>query len=322
MLRADAPAFEPASFRSQTPCIGVSSKLARSRCRIGDSEADFLSFRRPNPWCDVMNPMDNLKSTAWGDLTRSMAGVSPWVSPFTMATDVPGGGLRLPQSLLNNLEACPEALDLQLDGLAQLHHSLAELMDDSAPSAFASNANARSDERFCQSQLSDTLSNTESDSTICTLGSPTANSDSTVSSMVVSIGHEEAICTKPVCIFVSRDGGCTHGANCLFCHECTEKHSGEKAMKSVRPCKGKRDRYRKIFAKLVERAEQEPDFDFESQKLPPFLETNEFVKSKLATRMEGHMARARSGPGDQGPQKTAQANNTEKSLIELLGLAV
>lgn len=59
-----------------------------------------------------------------------------------------------------------------------------------------------------------------------------------------SVGHELGTC-KP-CLFVHSKVGCQNGAECTFCHMQHTRNS------KPRPCKGKRDRYKKLIARSIE----------------------------------------------------------------------
>jgi hypothetical protein len=64
---------------------------------------------------------------------------------------------------------------------------------------------------------------------------------------VGSIRHELGAC-KP-CLFVRTHVGCQNGMNCTFCHYL------HKSKSKPRPCKGKRDRYRKLLIRMEQNAE-------------------------------------------------------------------
>lgn len=59
-----------------------------------------------------------------------------------------------------------------------------------------------------------------------------------------STGHEEGSC-KP-CLFFQTKVGCNKGVECTFCH------IQHKRKERTRPCKGKRDRYKKLVSRIAE----------------------------------------------------------------------
>mmetsp|Transcript_40596 Transcript_40596/g.88739 ORF Transcript_40596/g.88739 Transcript_40596/m.88739 type:complete len:307 (-) Transcript_40596:91-1011(-) len=93
--------------------------------------------------------------------------------------------------------------------------------------------------------------------------------------------HDENLC-KP-CLFVHTKVGCRSGADCTFCHFQHKRKS------KPRPCKGKRDRYRKLVARMEDMIEQNPDtLDEDLPELPPSIEANDDLKQKLLTRLQTH----------------------------------
>jgi len=61
-----------------------------------------------------------------------------------------------------------------------------------------------------------------------------------------SARHNEDGC-KP-CLFVHTHVGCQNGASCEFCHFVHKRKN------KARPCKGKRERYRKLLVRMEEDA--------------------------------------------------------------------
>mmetsp|Transcript_28666 Transcript_28666/g.89123 ORF Transcript_28666/g.89123 Transcript_28666/m.89123 type:complete len:387 (-) Transcript_28666:59-1219(-) len=97
-----------------------------------------------------------------------------------------------------------------------------------------------------------------------------------------SIGHANGTCK--VCIFASSTIGCTNGVNCSFCHL---PHKPGKRKTKLRPCKGKRERYRKLLTRLTYQVEQDPEnFSVDKLDLPPSIMANDARKAKLAERMQ------------------------------------
>mmetsp|Transcript_89345 Transcript_89345/g.255885 ORF Transcript_89345/g.255885 Transcript_89345/m.255885 type:complete len:186 (-) Transcript_89345:120-677(-) len=105
-----------------------------------------------------------------------------------------------------------------------------------------------------------------------TQGSTTAGSSTEISSdkasmpYIGSSGHSESTC-KP-CLFAHTAIGCEKGFFCVFCHYTHSRRHGP------RPCKGKRDRYRKLIEARLQVAsegfdiEPEDDDDYEAEALP------------------------------------------------------
>jgi len=106
-----------------------------------------------------------------------------------------------------------------------------------------------------------------------------------------SIGHASASCTE--CVFLSR-GFCVNGINCNYCH--FPHRQGPKRRNKLRPCKGKRDRYRKLVTRLNRLIECDPyNFDIEKVSLPPSIETNPLMKEKLIVKMNAFAEKVRAG---------------------------
>lgn len=111
-----------------------------------------------------------------------------------------------------------------------------------------------------------------------------------------SIGHANGECKVP-CTFVQRARGCVNGINCSFCHfhhkvkRARQRHKGR-----PRPCKGKRDKYRKHWEELKNRVEENPtEFDPEAVELPASISTYEKLRAKLVTRLKTHKSNVLAG---------------------------
>jgi hypothetical protein len=61
-----------------------------------------------------------------------------------------------------------------------------------------------------------------------------------------STKHDQGLC-KP-CLFVHTHVGCQNGTSCEFCHFHHKRKS------KARPCKGKRDRYRKLLMRMEDQS--------------------------------------------------------------------
>jgi len=66
-----------------------------------------------------------------------------------------------------------------------------------------------------------------------------------------SAAHDIGHC-KP-CLFVHTHVGCSNGSSCEFCH------LEHKRKNKPRPCKGKRDRYRKLLLRMMDGVDGNPD---------------------------------------------------------------
>jgi len=102
--------------------------------------------------------------------------------------------------------------------------------------------------------------------------------------------HAEGQC-KP-CAFHPTSSGCAMGSDCRFCH-LPHKSSGKIRL---RPCKGKRMRTKRMFDRLTTQITEDPDnFDPAALDLPPSIEQNSVVKSRLIGRLLEYADQARAG---------------------------
>merc|ERR1719277_898297 len=105
-----------------------------------------------------------------------------------------------------------------------------------------------------------------------------------------------------------------NGIACSFCHF---PHKRGRRKNKLRPCKGKRDRYRKLVSRLTTQIAADPDsFNLETVELPPSIASNEVVKSKLMTKMQLHAEQARDAlcPEVQQGESAERKRNTIVSL--------
>merc|ERR1719323_2853015 len=103
-----------------------------------------------------------------------------------------------------------------------------------------------------------------------------------------------------VCIFAHSKPGCSNGPACTFCHF---PHKRGRRKNKLRPCKGKRDRYRKLLSRLTSQIECDPfSFKMDSIELPPSIASNETVKNKLMSKMQALMEQAQANCPPGGPQ--------------------
>mmetsp|Transcript_60186 Transcript_60186/g.193782 ORF Transcript_60186/g.193782 Transcript_60186/m.193782 type:complete len:279 (+) Transcript_60186:147-983(+) len=112
-----------------------------------------------------------------------------------------------------------------------------------------------------------------------------------------SIPHVTGTC-KP-CIFVRAGIGCQNGVRCEFCH-LTHQHKSK-----PRPCKGKRDRYRK----LILRAESE-GIDYRGLMQQDIREVEEMAKA--AQTLE--QAQAPQASGSEGRDRGSSKSETPVSI--------
>jgi len=107
---------------------------------------------------------------------------------------------------------------------------------------------------------------------------------------VLSVGslyHGNGFC-RP-CRFVWLPSGCKNGLSCNFCHAC-ENHEGMGGgHRQQRPCKGKRDRYKKLVSKLLDEIASDPNHcDIDAMELPNSVKGNDRLHRKLRARLILH----------------------------------
>jgi len=108
---------------------------------------------------------------------------------------------------------------------------------------------------------------------------------------VGSILHERGQCK--LCLFDGRN--CPEGLFCRFCH-----FPHKRGKRRTKPCKGKRDSYKKLVHKISNQIDQDPvNFDLGSLESMPGLPKNEQLKRKLVLRIRAYHELACKGlPGD------------------------
>mmetsp|Transcript_49474 Transcript_49474/g.117739 ORF Transcript_49474/g.117739 Transcript_49474/m.117739 type:complete len:315 (-) Transcript_49474:235-1179(-) len=102
------------------------------------------------------------------------------------------------------------------------------------------------------------------------------------------------------CIHFRAGGSCVAGAQCRYCHF---HHSVRqfKAKNKTRPCKGKRDRYRKFSARVMDMIYMDPwSFNIDGLELPVSIRSNPILKRKFEARMMAHLELAKSGHAHPG----------------------
>mmetsp|Transcript_107319 Transcript_107319/g.300525 ORF Transcript_107319/g.300525 Transcript_107319/m.300525 type:complete len:265 (+) Transcript_107319:67-861(+) len=108
---------------------------------------------------------------------------------------------------------------------------------------------------------------------------------------VGSAGHATGKC-RP-CIYVRRPAGCVQGASCSFCHVMDE-HLEE----ARRPCKGKRERIKKVVALVEARVAADPDILTSGRFfLPTFVEVNPKLRAQVLAQLAQVAADAYRGAG-------------------------
>mmetsp|Transcript_41929 Transcript_41929/g.132511 ORF Transcript_41929/g.132511 Transcript_41929/m.132511 type:complete len:336 (-) Transcript_41929:162-1169(-) len=101
----------------------------------------------------------------------------------------------------------------------------------------------------------------------------------------VSVGSARHPDGCVLCKHVTTECGCPYGVECVYCHLCSV--SGARAR--ARPCKGKRDRYRRLVSRLMEELEANPSaFDMGSMLLPMSVKEDSHLMQKLTHRMVAH----------------------------------
>lgn len=103
-----------------------------------------------------------------------------------------------------------------------------------------------------------------------------------------SLAHSEGNC-KP-CLFVCTKVGCQNGMECEFCH------FPHKRKNKPRPCKGKRDRYRKLVGRMEQLILSNPRVLEESpEDLPPSIKDNPVLRNKLMSKVQARLEAGRQG---------------------------
>mmetsp|Transcript_118003 Transcript_118003/g.369037 ORF Transcript_118003/g.369037 Transcript_118003/m.369037 type:complete len:372 (+) Transcript_118003:76-1191(+) len=116
--------------------------------------------------------------------------------------------------------------------------------------------------------------------------------------------HDRGKC-KPC---ISGEDGCAAGLRCQFCH----LPHGSSKKKRNKPCKAKRESYRRLVNHITQAIEDDPEgFDPGSIEVLPSMMNNDVLKRKLMRRIETHMDSVRtqrattpalpSGPGSAPP---------------------
>jgi len=124
----------------------------------------------------------------------------------------------------------------------------------------------------------------ETPSTMCGSTSPTSlgrfGTVSDESPSLGSAGHAEGTC-RP-CAFARSTSGCKFGAACNFCHLVSEHPESVR----MRPCKGKRERYKRTMAAIESRIAQDPDLLTSGcLNLPSFVDRSPQARERVMAQL-------------------------------------
>lgn len=127
-----------------------------------------------------------------------------------------------------------------------------------------------------------------------------------------SILHSYKVC-RP-CPAVAEGRACPNGVLCCLCHlshgETRGQGGAQRRKNALRPCKGKRDRYRKLVVRLEHEMERDPDaFDVAKVQLPPSLSSSGAAHEKLLAKLQSrlHVAQVRRQGESLGSEVNSQA---------------
>lgn len=111
---------------------------------------------------------------------------------------------------------------------------------------------------------------------------------------VGSQGHATRTC-RP-CTFARSTVGCKFGADCQFCHEVADHPEAVR----VRPCKGKRERFKRQMAAIEKAISEDPDLYYQGQlSLPALADRSDRSRSRIMAQLSETAAgayRERIGP--------------------------
>jgi len=95
-----------------------------------------------------------------------------------------------------------------------------------------------------------------------------------------SAGHASSACWP--CAFVGTEVGCKQGILCKFCHA---SHDDTKKI-TLRPCKGRRERYRKFVKQFIDKIQADPSAFLQGElKLPPSIEHDPILKASFHSKL-------------------------------------
>eukprot|EP00429_Kryptoperidinium_foliaceum_P084267 CAMPEP_0176233934 /NCGR_PEP_ID=MMETSP0121_2-20121125/26076_1 /TAXON_ID=160619 /ORGANISM="Kryptoperidinium foliaceum, Strain CCMP 1326" /LENGTH=368 /DNA_ID=CAMNT_0017573335 /DNA_START=57 /DNA_END=1164 /DNA_ORIENTATION=+ len=105
---------------------------------------------------------------------------------------------------------------------------------------------------------------------------------------VGSQGHASGSC-RP-CAFARSAAGCKFGAECQFCHEVADHPEAVR----VRPCKGKRERFKRQMAAIERAIAEDPDlYDRGGLSLPALADRSDRARSRIMAQLQEAAAEAR-----------------------------
>jgi hypothetical protein len=98
---------------------------------------------------------------------------------------------------------------------------------------------------------------------------------------VGSVNHSSGQCR--VCVFHHSKFGCTHGVLCEFCHFRHKKKD------KLRPCRGKRKRYKNMVEEIMEKIEENPEaVDIANIEVPATIMMTPGGKEKLIQKLQAY----------------------------------
>mmetsp|Transcript_92610 Transcript_92610/g.267417 ORF Transcript_92610/g.267417 Transcript_92610/m.267417 type:complete len:248 (-) Transcript_92610:537-1280(-) len=105
-----------------------------------------------------------------------------------------------------------------------------------------------------------------------------------------SAGHAAGTC-RP-CAFARSPAGCKFGVSCNFCHLVTEHPESVR----MRPCKGKRERFKRTMAAIEEKVAENPDLlSGGGLVLPAYVDRNPEAKARILAQLAQVAAEAYRG---------------------------
>jgi len=134
-------------------------------------------------------------------------------------------------------------------------------------------------------------------------------------SSIGSIGHSTGACR--ICTFVTRKSGCVNGIDCTFCHL---RHLQPQRRLLSRACKGKRNRYKKLIAKMVSELAVHETFDVDKVELPQSVADNPELKADFMAKLRMHAMTVRQkkerGEDKEPLQRTRAGRSKQRELCE------
>lgn len=236
--------------------------MAQYRGLMSEATPDLISRPKSEPrsvgssWADIdveseeeLNSQGHEPDPLWSDAR------SDGVSSTSRSADAPASSTTTPVSSNNaSFERLPKLLRKKLQNRALSKDQLSELPTTPTPGSERSSNDARNDRAMllpvqmaAGDQGAASMDETTSNSGSGFDESSAESSGQNVSGQmgIPSVGsarHDQGAC-KP-CLFVHTEVGCQNGTLCEFCHLPHKRKS------KPRPCKGKRDRYRRLLMRM------------------------------------------------------------------------